>query len=1126
MRDKFKKNITLLLCACMMIPMGSIFAFADAEETVPTDNKQTEQPEVTTTNKDDKSKETELEAKADEELPSVDATLTVSTNDYGNAAVWQDDKEIKLLGSKDEATIKTATGSEYLIRAYGDNPTLTLEGAKEVNKEVIENDDSITLYTIKVTDKDAKATLNFEGVTPLFTGFRALFAAPASGGTFRALFAAPASGGTLTGSAALNGTGTGKFWVSASDGKSSLYGVCCQRQNHSVAAKGAGVSLSKVSNTSAEGRIAYYGYTHSSEADQYAVSAASSKVRTGGTYDGDLYVSLANQANAGTLAAGPAGFEAYIGTNGSNQQMLLWRVVPVEGYLTMTKQVANNNAIVGECPNMYSMAGAEYTVYSNAGLTSIVGKLTIKADGSSNTLTLTEGTYYIKETKAPEGYKKDPTTHTVTITPDRTTSFTSKETPLFDPISIFLEKVPLDGEESFVNTNANMAGAEFTVKYYDSLDADVSSLTAKRTWNVVTKKFHDGRFIAQFSDEYLLEGSDEFFKNENGSVIIPRGTITIQETKSPIGYVVDNKVYTYRVEKNGETSMQFNFGNTPTESNRPLEPSIKTTAMDVATSDNVGSYGSDIKITDTINFEELYTAAEGVGWISYTVEGKLMDTETGEALLVDGKEVTAEKKFTLVREDYDGPTPSGQIVTAEVTGRGAKGSVQLNYNLGEDDLAGKSVTCFATLKLNDTGETLATHNDLADENQTVHFPEIGTKALDNNTGIQVSNADEEVSITDTVSYKNLIVGKEYTLNAKLMDKTTGNVLKDENDKDITATKTFTPANVTGSEEVTFTFKGTNLAGKTTVVFEQLVHNNALVAAHEDLEDVGQSIYFPEIGTQAMDSDSKDRVSNADDSVTIIDKVAYKSLQPGLEYTVKGIVMDKETGKALVLKTNDEENEDNTITAETTFTPETSDGVVEVKFTFDGSTLKNKDIVFFEKMYYGENFIVAEHTDIDDLDQTVVFPEIKTLASVLGTSDKVVKTDNATVVDEVSYKNLIPGKKYELNAKLMTQDGKTVVGTGTASFVPVTPNGTAKVNIEVTKASQYNGKSLVVFEEVTLNDGVVGEHKDLTDNDQTVTVNVPKAPSTGDTNNFTLYFLALLAGIGGIVATFAKKKQNK
>ena len=130
-----------------------------------------------------------------------------------------------------------------------------------------------------------------------------------------------------------------------------------------------------------------------------------------------------------------------------------------------------------------------------------------------------------------------------------------------------------------------------------------------------------------------------------------------------------------------------------------------------------------------------------------------------------------------------------------------------------------------------------------------------------------------------------------------------------------------------------------------------------------------------------------------------------------------------------------------------------------------------------------------------------------------------------MVDKVTYKNLIPGKKYVLNAKLMTEDGKTVVGTGTASFVPVTPNGTAKVNIAITKASQYNGKSLVVFEEVTLNGGVVGEHKDLTDKDQTVSVNVPKAPSTGDTNNAVLLFLALLAGFGEIVALFARKKHS-
>ena len=102
---------------------------------------------------------------------------------------------------------------------------------------------------------------------------------------------------------------------------------------------------------------------------------------------------------------------------------------------------------------------------------------------------------------------------------------------------------------------------------------------------------------------------------------------------------------------------------------------------------------------------------------------------------------------------------------------------------------------------------------------------------------------------------------------------------------------------------------------------------------------------------------------AGETVTIDDVVSYKHLVPNKEYTLKGVLMDKKTGKPFVV--DDEE-----ITSEATFTPETSNGEVTVSFTFDGSAVtKETDIVVFESLY-SEDVEIATHTDIDDENQTV------------------------------------------------------------------------------------------------------------------------------------------------------------
>lgn len=119
--------------------------------------------------------------------------------------------------------------------------------------------------------------------------------------------------------------------------------------------------------------------------------------------------------------------------------------------------------------------------------------------------------------------------------------------------------------------------------------------------------------------------------------------------------------------------------------------------------------------------------------------------------------------------------------------------------------------------------------------------------------------------------------------------------------------------------------------------------------------------IPEIGTKATVNGEKTAAAEGD--ITVEDTVSYKHLIPGKAYTVKGILMDKATGKAFLIDGKE-------LTSEVTFTPEESCGEVTVRFTFDGSKItKQTDLVVFETLYY-DGVELAAHADIEDDGQTV------------------------------------------------------------------------------------------------------------------------------------------------------------
>lgn len=195
-----------------------------------------------------------------------------------------------------------------------------------------------------------------------------------------------------------------------------------------------------------------------------------------------------------------------------------------------------------------------------------------------------------------------------------------------------------------------------------------------------------------------------------------------------------------------------------------------------------------------------------------------------------------------------------------------------------------------------------------------------------------------------------------------MDKSTGKKLLIDG-KEVTAETEFTPDKANGSVDLSFTFDASGLAGKSVVAFETLYHENIEVAVHADLDDDDQTVVIrqPKLKTTATIGGKKEAVITKE--LVLEDKVSYTGLTPGKEYTVKGVLMDKSTGKKFLVSGKE-------ITAEATFTPEESEGEVTVTFQFDGSKITAKtELVVFETLYR-DGKEVAAHADINDEGQTV------------------------------------------------------------------------------------------------------------------------------------------------------------
>ena len=841
------------------------------------------------------------------------------------------------------------------------------------------------------------------------------------------------------------------------------------------------------------------------------------------------------QANKGRYKCG-----GYIYTGEGQDLGQFWAELNV-GNAKVKKTTTNEIVTNGNA--MYSIVGATFGIFLDQNCSNQIGTLTTNENGDTNEVEVTAGTVYIKELSAPKGYKLDTTVRSLKVEAGKTAVLNVSDVPKVTETLVDLFKIDMETGKATAQGNAALSGAEFTWHYYDGFyTKDNLPEKATRTWvtKTVAEKSSDGsiHYVTKLSDAYKVSGDAFYIQNEKS--VLPLGTLTVEETKAPDGYLLDGAYM-----QAGDSTEQIK-GMYLTQITEDGELAVLSGRNQYSVSDQVIRGGVKIQKRD---LETKDTKAQGSATLKDTAFAIISLNEN--PVLVEGKLYKKNETVKTIQTGIDGvATTSANLLpygkykleeTKAPEGYLTDGAKAIEFSITENgkivDLTGESHSIYNQIKRGDLEGVkigAGTHKRLAN----VPF-KITSKTTGESHIIVTDKNGQFSTASDWASHK-----KNTNAGTSSEDGIWFGTSEPDDSKGALLYDTY---------EIEELACESNKGKKLIPAFEVVVSRNKVTIGLGTLTDE----YEKEISihTTATDKKTGEKVIVAGKKVTIVDTVTLDGLEEGRKYQLKGWQMMKEENAELLI-------DGKRVESDYTFVADSEKMKVEISYTFDASELGGQTLVTFEELYDLKNpeepVKVAEHKDIDDEGQTVLITERKILIHTTATDKNGKKEMEAgkdlTIVDTVTLDGLEIGTKYKLsgwqmikeeNAKLII-DGKEV----TNDYEFTADKGNMEVQIEfIFDGSTLGGKQLVTFEELydmtnPEEPKKVTEHKDINDEGQTVTIKeVPETPTpetpgtttktsnhpkTGDTANAALWIAILVLSAAGItgVRIWNKKKQVK
>ena len=624
-----------------------------------------------------------------------------------------------------------------------------------------------------------------------------------------------------------------------------------------------------------------------------------------------------------------------------------------------TLKKTSSNASITDGNGLYSIAGATYGVYSDKDYTKQLATLTTDNSGNTDTVEVKAGTVYIKELSAPAGYKVDNTVYSLKVEAGKTATLNVSDTPKVTDTLIELFKIDMETQKDAPQGDASLEGAEFTWKFYAGhYTADNLPSEPTKTWvtKTIAEKDSDGtiHYVSRLSDEYKVSG-DSFY-TQDGKNVLPLGTLTVEETKAPDGYLLDGVymqangseeqikgIYLTQITEDGDLAV-LSGSNQFSVSDKVIRGGVKIQKRDLETSDTKGQGSATLKDAE---FEIISLNDNAV-----LVEGKLYSkNEVVKTILTDIEGVASTSADLLPYGKYrieESKAPEGYLTD---------GAKPIEFEITEDgkivDLTGTDTSIYNQVKRGDLEGVkigAGTHQRLAG----VPF-RITSKTTGESHIIVTDDNGQFSTSSDWASHKN-------------------NTNAGKTSEDGIWFGTSEPDDSKGAL-IYDTYIIEELRCDSNKGFELIPPFEIVVSRNNVTVDLGTLTdeYEKEISihTTATGKDGEKSIV-AGKEVTIVDTVTLDGLEKGTKYQFKGWQMLKEENAELLI-------DGQRVESDYTFTADSEEMKIEIEYTFNASSLGGQNLVTFEELYdlsnEDEPVKVAEHKDIDDEGQAVTITEV-------------------------------------------------------------------------------------------------------------------------------------------------------